>query len=464
MNYQEETVATNQRFAVVDIETSGGSPKSERITEIAIYLLEGGKIIDEFSTLIYPEKPIPPYITKLTGITNEMVRTAPKFYEVGKRIVEITHDAIFVGHNVGFDYGFVQSEFKRLGYTYRRITFDTVKMSRKLLPGHASYSLGNLTSDLGINLYDRHRAAGDARATVDLFKLLLEKAADEDIDSTVGITRIFGKNIARMLFEQLPEEVGVYYLHDSDRNIIYIGKSTNIAKRTLTHFANYNDKKALEMCSRVADISYELTSSELVALLKEDIEIKRHQPLFNRIQRRNSSEYGIYATYNNEGYLALTVEKKANGGVLVSNFPSVQKAKKTLSSLIEQFSLCQKICGQYKSTGACFHYQISICKGACRGEELPDMYNLRVEEAIAHLNDISTNFFVLEHDEESAMVSFVKVEKGRFVGFGQAANDFLNGNLNELHHLTTSCAETGNSIKIINAYIAKSKTAKVIYY
>ncbi|TCN72268.1 exonuclease domain-containing protein [Acetobacteroides hydrogenigenes] len=464
MNYQEEVGMQNQRFAVVDIETSGGDPKRERITEIAIYLLEGGKIVEEFSTLLNPEKSIPSYITKLTGITNEMVRNAPKFYEVAKRIVEITQDAIFVGHNVGFDYGFVQNEFKRLGYRYRRVTFDTVRVSRKLLPGHASYSLGNLSADLGITLENRHRAAGDARATVDLFRILLDKAVEEEIVSTIQIEKKFGKNISRMLFETLPEDTGVYYLHDSSGNIIYIGKGTNIAKRATTHFASYNDPKAHDMCSRVADISYELTTSELIALLKEDIEIKRQRPLFNHLQRRKSSGYGLYATYNDEGYLALGIAKSSKNGVLVATFPSVQKAKKMLFSLIEQFSLCQKICGLYKSTGACFHYQIGICKGACRGEEDPDLYNQRVEQAIAYLNDITKNFFVVEEDKDSDMVSIVKVEKGKFVGYGYASKDFLSGNQHELHDLITSSTETSNSIKIINAYIGKSRTAKVIQF
>lgn len=464
MNKEEEIGLKNQRFAVVDIETSGGDPKRERITEIAIYLLEGDKIVEEFSTLLNPEKPIPSYITRLTGITNEMVRSAPKFYEVAKQIVEITQDAIFVGHNVGFDYGFVQNEFKRLGYRYRRVTFDTVRVSRKLLPGHASYSLGNLSADLGITLENRHRAAGDARATVDLFRLLLDKAVEEEIVSTIQIEKIFGKNISRMLFETLPEETGVYYLHDSNGNIIYIGKGTNIAKRAITHFASYNDPKTLDMCSRVTNISHELTNSELIALLKEDIEIKRHRPQFNHLQRRKSSGYGVYAIYNEEGYLALAIAKASKNGVLVANFPSIQKAKKMLFSLIEQFSLCQKICGLYKSAGACFHYQIGICKGACRGEEEPDLYNQRVEQAIAYLNDISKNFFVVEEDKDSDTVSIVKVENGKFVGYGYVSNDFLSGNPQELHDMITSSTETSSSVKIINVYIGKSRTAKVIQF
>ena len=155
------------KYAVCDIETTGGNNRAGKITEIAIFLLEDGKIIDEFSSLINPERPIPPFITQLTGITDAMVEDAPKFYEVAARIVEITKDAVFVAHNVSFDYNFIVTEFARLGYVFQRDKFCTLANSRKLIPGHASYSLGNLCADLNIQLIDRHRATGDARATVD---------------------------------------------------------------------------------------------------------------------------------------------------------------------------------------------------------------------------------------------------------------------------------------------------------
>jgi len=161
------------RYAIIDIETTGLSPKYEKITEVAIFIHDGKEIVDEFITLINPEKKIPYHIVQMTGITNRMVQLAPKFYEVAKKIVEITEGTVFVGHNVRFDYGFVRQEFLSLGYTYQRSTLDTVKLSRKLIPGHSSYSLGKLCKNLGINNHARHRAAGDALATAELFKLLL---------------------------------------------------------------------------------------------------------------------------------------------------------------------------------------------------------------------------------------------------------------------------------------------------
>ncbi len=175
-------------YAIVDIETTGGSSRLEKITEIAIYIHDGTKITEEYSTLINPERNIPYFITNLTGITNEMVEKAPCFYEVAKKIVEITEGKIFVAHNARFDYSFIRQEFSMLGYNFRRPLLDTVSLSRKLLPGHRSYSLGNLCSDLGIEINGRHRASGDAFATVRLFEMLLEKDS-EKLPEERGIIR-----------------------------------------------------------------------------------------------------------------------------------------------------------------------------------------------------------------------------------------------------------------------------------
>jgi DNA polymerase III subunit epsilon len=159
-------------YAIIDIETTGGSPKTERITEIAIFIHDGIRVVNEFVSLVNPQKDIPYFITNLTGITNEMVANAPKFYEIARTIVEMTENCIFVAHNAPFDYGFVREEFLSLGFDYERERLCTVRLSRKLIPGKRSYSLGNLCSDLGIHLNNRHRAAGDALATVKLFELL----------------------------------------------------------------------------------------------------------------------------------------------------------------------------------------------------------------------------------------------------------------------------------------------------
>jgi DNA polymerase-3 subunit epsilon len=279
-------------FAIVDIETTGGSPLTEKITEIAIYIHNGEKIIDEFCTLINPEKEIPYYITNLTGISNAMVADAPKFFEVARKIVEITEGKVFIAHNVSFDYNFIKNEFKRLGYNYSRQQACTVQLSRKLIPGLASYSLGKLCSYLNIEVSGRHRAYGDAFATVKLFEQLLGRCNPDDqvLDQITGFNnKGLHPNLDPGILENTPEDTGVYYFYNEQNELIYIGKSKNIRDRVLSHFRNYTTKKAIDMRNTTAGIDFEITGSELVALLKESHEIKVHKPIYNRSQRRATS-------------------------------------------------------------------------------------------------------------------------------------------------------------------------------
>ena len=160
-------------YSIIDIETTGGNPKTEKITEISVFLHDGTRITDEFTSLVNPERSIPAFITEITGISNNMVADAPRFYEIAKKIVEITNDRTFVAHNAPFDFGFICEEFRQLGYVYSRNILCTVKLSRKMIPGLRSYSLGKLCSDLNIRTENRHRAKGDALATLKLFEMLL---------------------------------------------------------------------------------------------------------------------------------------------------------------------------------------------------------------------------------------------------------------------------------------------------
>ncbi len=178
-------------FTIIDIETTGHNSKNGKITEIAMYQHNGQQITDSYSTLINPEMDIPYFITKLTGIDNDMVKNAPKFYEIAKKIIEFTEGRTFIAHNVKFDYNFVKEEFKRLGYAYNCKKLCTVQLSKKFLPGHGSYSLGKLCSDLGIHVNNRHRAAGDALATVQLFELLLEKNEILGDSNTINNYKLF---------------------------------------------------------------------------------------------------------------------------------------------------------------------------------------------------------------------------------------------------------------------------------
>jgi DNA polymerase III subunit epsilon len=267
-------------FAIIDVETTGGTARFERITEIAIVLHDGEKIVDTFSTLLNPERSIPWNITQLTGITDQMVADAPKFYEVAKKIVEMTEDAVFVAHNVSFDYNFVREEFARFGYTYTRKQLCTVRMARKTFPGLPSYSLSNLKKHFGIQAKRAHRALDDTLATVEVFEKILAAGGVKDAKMLLRQTlreAKFPTGIGMERIDAIPEACGVYYLYDKHGNVMYVGKSLNIRKRLLEHFAD-TSAKGEKLRAGVADISYEVTGSELVALLLESAEIKRLQP------------------------------------------------------------------------------------------------------------------------------------------------------------------------------------------
>ncbi len=278
-------------YCIIDIETTGGSPKTEKITEIAIYKHDGERVVDEFVTLINPEKRIPLYITQMTGISNEMVANSPTFPEIAKKIIEITDGCTFVAHNAQFDYGFVKNEFERLGYLYQRDTLCTVKLSRKLIPGYKSYSLGNICQELKICISDRHRAAGDALATVKLFELLLTKQPFEVKKSLTDIPQISQYPILSTdVFRLLPENAGVYYLYDNMGNILFIGKALNIKNKVYSHFTTRVSKKTSQLIDRIADVSFESAGNELLASFFEYAEIKKHNPPFNPLKKKTEEQ------------------------------------------------------------------------------------------------------------------------------------------------------------------------------
>ncbi|MBW6491137.1 MAG: GIY-YIG nuclease family protein [Lentimicrobium sp.] len=440
-------------YAIIDVETTGGSFANERLTEIAVYLHDGNCIVDEFSTLLNPEQPIPYMITRITGINDEMVANAPRFYEVAKKIVEMTEGATFVGHNASFDYNFIKQEFKRLGYNYRRPTLCTVKMSRRILPGMQSYSLGRLCQDLGINLENRHRAAGDALATTRLLELLLKTDRQ-------AIEKQSGSSVPEMLRE-VPEETGVYYMHDESGKIIYIGKSTNMFGRLLQHFRNSETHKAVEMRNRTTSVSYEHTGSELLALLLESDEIKKHKPIFNRAQRRSIFSYGLFEFTDENGYRNLFIGHQLNGKQAVTSFTSMDHARNYLYGVVEKFELCQKLCGLYDTKGACFQFGIKQCRGACVGLENPELYNRRADAAIRLSGFMHPDFFIIDKGRSNGEAGVVKVAAGLYCGIGYI-DTCESINQETLNNCIKSYDDNRDTRQIIQTYLKKNPRTKII--
>lgn len=269
----------------MDIETTGGKYNEEGITEIAIHLFDGHKVTDKFISLVNPERTIQPFVANLTGINNNMLKTAPKFHEIAKRIVEITDGSILVAHNAKFDYRILRTEFRRLGYNFERRTLCTVDLSKKLIPDAESHSLGKLVRSLGIAVSDRHRANGDALATLKLFKLLLTKDSNKSIVKQVIRSENLGELSTRQIdiVEQMPSETGLYYMYNKYGKIIYLGKSKDIKRRVNEHFTN-DGEKARQLQKELKKVTFELTGSELIAHLKENEELQINRPRYNEWQ------------------------------------------------------------------------------------------------------------------------------------------------------------------------------------
>lgn len=455
-------------YAIIDIETTGGSARLEKITEIAVYLHDGNQITGEFVSLVNPERNIPYFITNLTGITNEMVEKAPRFYEIARNIIELTEGRTFVAHNARFDYSFIREEYKSLGFNFKRNILDTVALSRKLLPGHKSYSLGNICKDLNISINGRHRAAGDALATVRLLELLIEKdnAITGGRSSLLKNTRIakLNPNLDINKIDNIPEEPGVYYFYNESGDLIYIGKSRNLQQRIATHLSNNSTNRAMEMRDLIADIYWETTGSELIALLKESFEIKANKPVFNRAQRRTGFQWGIFSFNDQNGYLNFRYGQINDYEVPVSVFVSKEKAKSKLGALIDKHGLCQKLSGLYETDGACFHYQVGICKGACIGKESPKDYNERAIKTSEEFIFTRRNFFIIDrgHDEEERCA--VKIVNGKYAGYGYFNINEMGFGLSAIHECIKPSKDNSDIQVILKQYLKGNKVEKIIEF
>ena len=425
-------------YAIVDIETTGGNFRHEKITEIAIITHDGEKITGKFNTLINPEKRIPPPITRLTGISNEMVKGAPKFYEIAKKIVELTGGKVFVAHNAGFDYNFVRNEFKSLGFDFQRKTLCTVKLSRKLIPFKRSYSLGNICKELGVHINNRHRASGDAIATARLFEILIAIDSEKKLfqnELKINLNSEIHPSFSPEILDNLPEDTGVYYFHNDKNDVIYIGKSNNIKKRVIAHFRNAASARALNMKKEITDITFEITGSELVALLLESSEIKKHKPLYNRSQRRTAYRFVLNFFTDENGYLRFSLTDINLAENCLLSFPTKNEGKLFLFKTVQKYRLCQKLCDLYESAGTCFQYHTKECMGACIGEESPESYNKRARQFIDACSLKTDNLFIIDKGRTTGENAVIKIENGKYCGFGYSNNELKINHTEFLHDI-----------------------------
>lgn len=419
---QKDCILKDQAdYLILDIETTGGNFRKEKITEIALYRFDGKNILDEYNTLINPGRSIPWEISRMTGITNEMVRYAPAFPEVARRIVEMTESCILVGHNISFDYGFLREEFRQLGYAFRRDTMCTLKLARKLIPGLPSYSLGKLCASLGIPLQHRHRAGGDAMATLRLFQLLLSRLADD----RPQIQGWVASEVREHLLDHLPHATGVYFFHDEKDEVIYVGKSTDIRQRVSSHLINDRTVKGNAMRDRIHRVSFEITGSETLALLRESEEIKRRMPVYNVRSRRKAACFGIYVREDEEGYLRLSLDRLKPEEEPMMPVATKKEGRAMLTRYWEEYQLCQKLCGLYQSNHACFHYSVKQCLGACIGRERPAEYNIRVQHLIDALVPPLKDYILVDKGRTPGENVLIRVVNGSYTGYAYVPEKLL---------------------------------------
>lgn len=293
-------------YAIIDIEASGGTPENTSIIELAIFRFDGTEIIDQLISLVSTEKEIDWYVQKLTGITNKMIKRAPKFHELAKRVIEITDGCILVGHGIHFDYKILRKEFRHLGYIYEKITLDTLSMAKELTPNEPSYSLGKLCHSLGIPLTDRHRAAGDARATVDLLQLLINKDKDKTIIKKHCIETEVEKNQRlNFLVKNLPNCMGIVHFLDKKKNLLYSCVANDIAMESNRLLFQTDTIINEKIKTKIFFIEYEKTHNEIIALLKfqcEEIKINKNKEITRCVE--GLYDFGVYRDKNR-----LTIEK-----------------------------------------------------------------------------------------------------------------------------------------------------------
>lgn len=454
-------------YAIIDIETTGGRAEFDKITEIGIVLHDGERIVDTFSTLINPERSIPYNIIRITGITDYMVKDAPKFYEVAKKVVEMTEGAVFVAHNVRFDYSFLREEFRQLGYTFSRKQICTVRLSRKVFPGLPSYSLGNLIKYFSIPVKARHRALDDAMATAELFDLMIRKYPDRlflktELSVAIENTKL-PLSFDKEKISRIPDECGIYYYFNEDGKVIYIGKSRKIRSRFLQHFQVTNQKAAFLQRS-VADMDYVLTGSDLVAQIIESEEIKRYKPEYNKAQRISSVNYAIIEDGDEvpeKGFKIIRAKDFAEESNKLGYYYSRQSAERMVSSLAERFGLCPCRLNRTNGVNLCLEEQRKSCIVA-RQDFLPETYREKLEDALAYLKSFQPgDRLILDRGRTAAEKAFILCENNQIAGYGfLPEGKYIS--LNAVKCYLIPVRDSPEMRKILNDYIRKNRSQIVI--
>jgi len=403
-------------FAVIDIESTGGGHKIEKIIDIAIYVHNGNRITHSFSSLVNPGIPIPSFVKKLTGITDKMVSTAPTFNEIAATIQHITQGSIVVAHNAQYDYGILRQEFKRVGFPFKRKKLCTIKAAQKLYPNRDSYGLDSLCEEFDINVLDRHRASGDAQATVALFEELMKSDEKEIINKLINNPHVlenFAPNVSFKEVYKVPEGTGLFYFHDKDGKILMLSRSNALRDRTLQYLIKEPiNKDKIKLFNEVHSVSYKLTGSELLSILLENHDINTLSPEYNKKLRINTQQpSGIIVRKSNNGYLQLKVGKIYPKYDNIGIFDKTNQAHTKLRQLVKQHKLCNKLVES--DVKRCY------CKGDCVMDKMAsEEYNAKINALIKKQDRaIPSDFLIVGEGRFINEISVIGVKNKAFVGY-----------------------------------------------
>lgn len=408
-------------YAIVDIETTGSYAAANGITEIAIHVFDGIEVVEVFESLVNPLQPIPPFIQQMTGITNEMVAHAPTFSAIAERVYHLLQGQIFVAHNVQFDYSFVKAQLKSVGFELNCSKLCTVRLSRQILTGYPSYSLGKLCRSLGISLENRHRAGGDTAATVALFKKLLHEDRSNHIAKSLKRNSkewILPPHVSRADFDALPTRPGVYYFHDKKDKVVYVGKAINIRYRVNSHFSNDAPTAQKQKFIRaVHRISFQECATPLMASLLESAEIKHRWPRFNAAQKKREDVFSLFVFEDQYGYKRIALDRIKKNVPSLLQFYNLADGQAAIRKIVRTHSLCMRLCFLQHTMGGCAGEFAENCRGACTKKEEAASYNQRVDQALQELV-ADGNFLIKDKGRNNKEYSYILIEKGSFYGMG----------------------------------------------
>lgn len=377
----------DQPLVFVDIETNGLNHVRGRVIEVAAIRVENGKVVKKFNSLIDPETELPYYITNLTGITTNDLKGAPTFLQIADELHDVIDGALFVAHNVRFDYSFLKQEFKRLNRTFLPKQLCTVKLSRALYPHERSHKLQSLIDRHGFTYKARHRAYDDAAILWQFIQHVRKHFPPEQVMAAVGQqvkSPAVPRDLQPEIVRDLPEGPGVYIFEDASGRPLYVGKSINIKKRVMSHFGrDHADSREFKIAQSIKHIRTEQTAGELAALLLESRLVKELQPVYNRKLRKLNKLSLVKQQPDDNGYLQVYIDEADQidpeaAGSILAVYPRRSRAKESLNELAKTFELCPKLLGLEKASGACFMRQLHKCRGACVGEETAEAYNQRL--------------------------------------------------------------------------------------